>query len=242
MRISLWACCILAAALVPLPAKAVGIVVLEEDFEDGLAGWEALHYHPDLNPEPNNHTPMVFEADGAGIYGPNNNYPGSRSVGYSSDITPYDGTAASYLRILLPNAVPPGEYEEVIFEADIYRFKEHDDYWGLGNRLYVLTDDQYDDPYWNFDGPDPYPHGFRKSTWIGDDGWAWDGTWQHIEFHKPNVVTDTGNIEIRLLMHDKYAGPQTVAWDNIRVTFVPEPGSLGLLALAALGLVRRRRR
>lgn len=53
-------------------------------------------------------------------------------------------------------------------------------------------------------------------------------------------VTDSSPLEIRIYTYMEGAGRQ-MFYDNLTVNAVPEPSAGGLLALAALGLVRRRR-
>jgi hypothetical protein len=101
------------------------------------------------------------------------------------------------------------------------------DPWGVGNRVCVLTDDQFDDPAWDFD-QGGLGNGFREDLWPGDPwdewgaSWAYNGVWQHDVLIERSITTVTGNIEFRLLLHDKHEGKQAVAWDNILLTITPD--------------------
>jgi hypothetical protein len=103
--------------------------------------------------------------------------------------------------------------------------KRGPDAYGVGNRMYVLTDAQYDDPTWDFDNG-PRGDGFSVDYWPGivDDvktDWsATNGIWQHAVIER-ELTTNTGNIEVRLLLHDKSTGDQAVAWDNLTLTLTP---------------------
>ena len=51
---------------------------------------------------------------------------------------------------------------------------------------------------------------------------VWDyslnGVWTHLVFEK-NFITDNGDLDVRLLFREKYAGrEQALAWDNVTVT------------------------
>jgi hypothetical protein len=86
--------------------------------------------------------------------------------------------------------------------------------------MYVLTDLFYDDPTYNFDN-DPDPYGVTRAFWPGwrNDtyDWSYNGVWQHVVLEQP-FTTSTGDIEVRLLLHDKAPGAQAVAWDNLTLT------------------------
>lgn len=200
--------------------------VFTEDFESGLAAWTTKVFGADI---PNNNTPLLFSPGDPLLY-ENSGNPGSQSAGYSSDMSPWDGQQPQYLRRLMPAAVPAGTYD-ITFELDVYVYYGAEpppanpwgaDPWGVGNRVYVLSDGLYNNPSFNYDINDPAV-GLAGHYWPGDPHsagnptWANNGQWQHVVLTK-SVTTTTGNLEIRLLMHEKHEGPQAVAWDNVQLT------------------------
>ncbi|MGQ9649567.1 MAG: hypothetical protein ACUVXJ_05625 [Phycisphaerae bacterium] len=174
-----------------------------------------------------NDEPALFPASGEGLYGPQIPFSGqvlSQSAGYSSNLPETDGTS-EWLQMQWPAQLNPGTYD-ITLEVDLYLYKDPSitDQYGYGSRLYVLTDQYYDNPGWNFDGPDPYsevpPKGFRATTWLNSQ----NGTWARKVINKTGINTTTGNIELRLLSHDKNPKAQSTAWDNIVLTIRPAGG------------------
>ena len=215
-----WAARSLRPIAVMLITTSVGLAgeqfLIDEDFESGLDAWSAKAYRLESNNDPTH-----FDETGEGIIGDNTDYPGSQSAGFSSNLSGGDGTNGNWLQMQWPAAVPPGLYN-VTIEMDAYVCKLDDnDPWGVGNRTYVLTNNLYDDLDWNFDGGIPANQGMEATFWPGQvDGatnWSMNGVWRHVQI-PGSINTTTGNIELRLLMHDKRGGPQTVAWDNIQLT------------------------
>jgi len=202
-----------------------GKEIMSEDFESGLGSWEARMYGP-----PNNDAPTIFTTTDVRLYD-NLNNPGTEGAGYSSDI-PYDGTIAEWIQKQFPNAVAAGDYLATL-EMDVYVYRlDLGDPWGVGNRVYVLTDFQYDDPTWDFDHGDPTP-GFAEAYWPADTDPNNSGTWKHVSVQR-RFHTDTGNIEIRLLQHDKGSGAQAVAWDNVNLTLGAAPPPLAITSTSPL--------
>jgi hypothetical protein len=119
----------------------------------------------------------------------------------------------------MPGVLAPGTYQMTL-EMDVYVYKDpasSGDPFSVGNRVYVLTDEDYDSAEFHFDSGDPAP-GFREDFWpaVADDETE-NGVWRHVVLER-EVSTTSGNIEMRLLMHDKIRGKQAVAWDNVRLT------------------------
>jgi len=205
------------AAFLLVPLTAGGQVTLfTEDFESGLGAWTPM-VKPLL---PDNNTPLVFESGGAGIYGLNTGYPGSRAVGYSSNLPTFDGQQPQWIQIQWPGQLAPGLYD-VVITVDRYVYFDSDgdgpadeDAYGVGDRIYVLTDGKYDDPYLNYDGSMD-ADGSRWDNWSnkGTGIWSLGAT-----LRDQDIQTTTGNVELRLLMHEKYQGQNTVAWDNLTLT------------------------
>jgi hypothetical protein len=163
---------------------------------------------------PDNDTPLLFPANGAGIYGANTGHNGTQTAGFSSNLVSADGNS-EWLRQLFPSAttgLTPGTYA-VRLELDLYLYKDSEDGGSLGNRLLVLTDDQYDNPDYDFN--DDAAPGFRKSYWLNTD-WSKNGVWQHVVLDR-TITTATGDFEILLVCNDSQPGPQTVAWDNVKL-------------------------
>lgn len=190
-----------------LPAGATGTMKLEFD-------WYVFDQLP--NNGADNDSPTVFPApDGAGIYGPNTSYPGSVSVGYASNLVK-DGIRAAWIQQQYSAAVDPGTYK-VVWTIDRYVYSENTSQWAYGNRIYILTDELYNAPTFNWDGGldpdgDTIAEGLRKSWWNHENP---TGTWVTHVYDTDQLTTNTGNIEIRLLADDKVGGPQTAAWDNM---------------------------
>jgi hypothetical protein len=205
---------------VVLSIKQNGVEVagfpFSEGFEDGLAanGWVA--WSPYLLG--NNDTPSLFTFNDPLLY-TNTGNPGSHSAGYSSNIDPVDTTSGEWLQWQKPAAVVPGTYAfRLEFDRYVYTADQLNP-WGLGNRVCLLTDNLYNTPGWNFDGPGPFLPSFRWDYWPGDGAWALNGTWHH-EVIDDTLTTTTGNIELRLLRHEKITDMQAVAWDNVKLTVV----------------------
>lgn len=220
-EVTVWAA---VGAADALPAQGTAVVVNKpEDFEDGLAGWTTKLY----GPKPND-TPILFSATDPLLYD-NVDNPGSQSAGFSSNMAEMDFTGAAWMQQQFPAAVPAGETYVATFEYDCYVYKEPGDPWGVGNRMYVLTDDQYNQPLWDFDNGDR-GNGFSVDYWPGwlnnTVDWSLNGHWQHVVTQQ-TISTTTGNIEVRLLQHDKHPGPQAVAWDNLSLTLTRVPPPCG---------------
>jgi hypothetical protein len=214
-------------------AFGVEQVLVSEDFESGLGNWNTVIYSTGL---PTNDAPLWFDGTGASagdpIYGPNTGYPGTHSAGFSSDLSPWDGSQPQWLDKRWPALLPPGTYDVTLtFDRYTYILDDHD-YWGLGNRAYILTDGQYNNPALLYDN-NPYPppgsegDGIRSTRWQGDG----NGTWDRNRTAAGQLITTTGNIELRLMMHEKYAGQQTVAWDNVRLV-IRDPSQGGAIVLS----------
>jgi hypothetical protein len=214
----------------------MGVTLMSEDFESGLGAWTAMVSNPPSGPD--NDTPMLFSATDPLLY-TNTGNPGSTSAGYSSDLAVYDDSQAEWIQRQFPSAVAAGTYQ-VRLELDLYVYRaDGEDPWGVGNRIYLLTDNQYNNPGWDFQAS--AAPGFRRSYWPYDTEPANSGIWQHVVVDY-ELVTATGNIEVRLLQHDKHEGAQAVAWDNVTLTVVPEPASLALLSLGLGAAAAKRRR
>ena len=201
-----------------------GVTVLfSDDFESGLGAWTA-QTSPVYTPPAYDHDPILFPADGTGIYGPNDGFGGSKCAGYSGDLTELDGTYYVWMERRFPGAVAPGTYK-VTFSVRRYVYKATgtQDYL-VCNRFYFLTNNLYANPWWlNFDGPDPSTSndGFRSSMWNQQTGnnlktggqWA-EGT------RTIDVPINNGNIEIRLMYWEQnphILGAVSVAWDDLSV-------------------------
>ena len=211
---SLW---LIAVILITVSVSLAGeLVLINEDFEAGLDAWSAKAYRLESNFDPTH-----FDETGAGMYGDNGNHNGTKSAGFSSNLPDFDGTNGNWIQMQWPAAIPAGSYS-VTLEMDVYVCKLNDsDPWGVGNRTYVLTNGLYDQLDWNFDGGIPANQGVEATFWPGRVGdttdWSMNGVWRHVTI--PGAInTTTGDIELRLLMHDKRGGPQTVAWDNVELT------------------------
>jgi len=207
---------LVVTVLCALPMAAWGQVLFTEDFESGLGAWTAM-----VKPLPtNNNTPVVFEADGVGIYGNNTGYPGSRAVGFSSNLAEFDGQQPQWLQLQWPALLPAGTYD-VVISVDRYAYFDSDgdgpgdeDSYGLGDRIYVLTESKYNQPFWNYDGSTA-PDGTRWSNWSNKG----TGVWLiGAVLRGQSIQTTAGNVELRLLMHEKAKGQNTVAWDNLTLT------------------------
>lgn len=211
MVLRLIGCFLLAATT---PAWADDIVVFSDDFEDGYGQWT-----PRVFPTLNNDLPALFEPVPEGIHGPNTGYPNSHAAGFTSNIQK-DNTMGNWIQRQFPGAVPPGVYN-VTLELDLYVWRQKtSDRHSVGNRLYVLTNNLYDNPLFRFDGGVTPGYGINGNFWPGHvDGindWNYNGVWQHRTI-SGTINTTTGDIELRLLMHDKNSGAQTVAWDNVQL-------------------------
>jgi hypothetical protein len=197
------------------------VLSFSDDFESGLGNWEAI---TGLTGNANNDSPTMFTSTDPLLF-LNTDNPGSASAGYSSSLVEVDSTRAAWLQRQFPGRLPAGTHH-LRLEMDVYRYKDptRTDPWGVGNRVHILSDDQYDDPIWNFDSGDPSP-GFTLNFWsgwnddLGEEDWSHNGVWQHVVVER-DLITTTGDIEIRLLLHDKYPGDQAVAWDNINLSVV----------------------
>jgi hypothetical protein len=203
---------------------------LDEDFEsyDDTANplsntWTRVLYPPEDPARPRNDTPLVFASDDPLLY-TNTGNPGTQSAGYSSNLLYPDPTMA-WMQRQFPAVVAPGTYP-IHVEFDRYVYKDQtvvNDRWAVANRMYLLTNELYNDPSWNIWTSDPDPvttnDGHRLVVWNGDDdgNWTRNGIWEHTIFDG-NLITETGDLEVRLNIEDRFAGPQAVAWDNIRVT------------------------
>ncbi|GMU22541.1 MAG: hypothetical protein AMXMBFR13_26260 [Phycisphaerae bacterium] len=189
-----------------------------------------------------NDFPTVFPApDGAGINGPNTGYPGSQSAGYASNLLEgSDRVSGTWIQRQFPAAVPPGTYE-VTWEMDLYVYSEKTGDYAYGNRLYLLTDTAYDTPNWNWDGGMPAGSNgsFRISYWSKAPGQVTpvNGQWAHVVITRTVAggtafTTSTGNLELRLLAHDKEGGLETAAWDNLSLTITdPSQGGATVFSL-----------
>ena len=243
---TMFGCFVCVVAFVAAPAAAATSLSFSDDFESGLGNWTPMVMGTPQGPD--NDTPVEFTPTDDRLgqsVGANLSNPGSTSAGYYRDLgVPYDWTQAAWLQKQWPGGLDPGTYD-VTLELDLYVWGAPapdgpgGDQWGVGNRLYVLTDDRYNDPGWNFDGGDPSP-GARFSNWNHEAQPA-QGYWEH-KVKTLELTTTTGDIELRLLNHDKFDGMQAVAWDNVQFTITPEPATAGLLCLGALPLLLRRRR
>ncbi len=199
--------------------------IFAENFESGLGAWTVLSY--DAAGGVNNNSPVVFDSTGAGIYGANSGYPGSQSVGFSSNLSPWDGQQPQWIEIQWPGLLAPGVYDVVIV-VDRYVYLDDDeppngpgddDPYGIGERIYVLTDGKYDNPVMNYDG-DMGADGARWSKWSNKEIGIWEiGAIKRAQ----DIQTTTGNVELRLLFHEKYAHYNTVAWDNLTLS-LRQPG------------------
>lgn len=222
--------CVLSFVLVlAAGVSAREIVLVDEDFEAGAGDWAAVRVadngQPAYPPPAYDDLPVVFPADGTGIYGPNTGFPGTPCVGFSADLTQLDYTYVVWLQRQLPAAVPAGTYD-VDFDFYRYVYKQGvTDTYKVCNRLYLLTNSLYDDPaWWNFDGSDPYVSPYwstRTSMWNQETGSGSNegGMWQRKTFSKTGMVTD-GNLEVRLSYWEQgpVTGKVTVAFDNLTIT------------------------
>ncbi len=229
----------LIAALPGLVAGQTQYPIFTENFESGLGAWAAKVYIPG---DANDDIPLVFDnngvaSNGTPIYGPNTGFPGTRSVGYSSDLDPWDGNSPQWLQRQWPAHLAPGQYQ-VSLTVDAYIYWEGNtqpptdsDIFGLANRVYVFTDSLYDDPAVDTNaGSFPAGDGLRKSIWVGyTDDWAHNGVWWRDMNMTGQIDTTTGNVEVRLLMFEKYSQQQTVAWDNVRLVITPVSGGPAVL-------------
>jgi hypothetical protein len=188
---------------------------LDEDFEDGLAGWTAKVYQP-----VNNDTPRPFSANDPNLKGGNLYNPGSQSAGYYSNLSASDSTHA-WMQRLIPGAVAGAGAHTLRLEADWYVYKNNSDPWSVGNLIYLLTGDQYNNP--NLFEPisgaalmiDRWPKRYYFHNGSGD---IYNGKWMHVDLIRPITTDATGNIELRLYCRDKYTGEQVVAWDNVKLS------------------------
>ncbi|HOB76413.1 MAG TPA: hypothetical protein PKG54_18025 [Phycisphaerae bacterium] len=215
------------------------VYTLTEDFESGLGGWtaksfEAAHPHDD--------TPTLLAADDSRLFA-NEGNPGSTSVGFVSLTACPDNTRAAWISRLFPSLLPAGTYMvEIDMDAYVYKdpTKHPDKPEALGNRVLVLTDDNYDQPTVGFHTGDQVPD-VAVSLWRGSEGGTVNGVWQRVSLRQ-EITTTTGNFEVRLLMQDQIfvsapeatgtddpqpwlwaepVGPQVVAWDNVQVRIGP---------------------
>jgi hypothetical protein len=191
-----------------------GVEIMFEDFHNGLGEWTDLVYGHAYNDDP-----AIF-FNPVVPFGPNTGRleAWGQAAGYSSNMAGSDQTAGEWIQKQFAAALVPGEYNAVL-EVDAYVYKQNtSDPHGVGNRMYVLTDAQYDNPTWDFDHGS-LDEGFRAELWPGVPT-SNNGAWQHIRYeHSFNTIS--GNIEIRLLQHDKTGGAQAVAWDNVSLTLTP---------------------
>jgi len=228
MRRLTFAIRLMAVLAFAIPVAAEETVILTEDFESGLGAWTTMVYGADGGP--NNNDPLVFDGpDGTGIFGPNTGYPGSTSVGFASDLDPWDGQQPQWIQKQWEGALAPGIYH-VTLTVDRYVYtQDNHDPWGLGNRIYVLTDTLYDDPVISYDN-NPFPptglegDGIRSSLWSGNEPTSPNGVWDIGATIVGDLDTTTGNIELRLLMHEKYSGQVTCAWDNVALSITDSGG------------------
>jgi hypothetical protein len=198
-----------------------------EDFEaynssaDLQASWIGM-IRPSEDPDrPNNDTPLTFTATDARLF-TNTSNPGTQSSGYSSTLTYTDFTTYQGFEKKFPAAIAPGTYEfRLEYDRYVYKDPAQTDPWGLGNKVYILTNAPYDDAIAYVTNGDPDPElagdGFRATLWAGDAGWVLNGVWDH-KVLTGNLVTSTGNITLLLMMNDKHPGASAVAWDNIKFT------------------------
>jgi hypothetical protein len=71
-----------------------------------------------------------------------------------------------------------------------------------------------------------------------------DGVWHGESFALPDAVEGYTDVDLRIRITDYLTFGQSVSFDNIQITAVPEPGTwalLGGLGLTGLVIVRRRR-
>ena len=217
---AIWVTSLLGFAI---PVAAEETVILNEDFESGLDAWTVKVYG-DTADGPNNNDPLVFDGpDGTGIFGPNTGYPGSTSVGFASELDPWDGMQPQWIQKQWEGVLAPGTYHvTVTVDRYVYTQTDHDP-WGLGNRTYVVTDTLYDDPVMMYDN-NPFPpegsegDGVRSSFWSGNEPTSPNGVWAIGAVIEGDIETTTGNVELRLLMHEKYSGQLTCAWDNLSLS------------------------
>ncbi|MBN1811685.1 MAG: hypothetical protein JXA14_07610 [Anaerolineae bacterium] len=204
---------------------------LDEDFEayDDATNpltdtWTRVLYPPEDPARPRNDTPIVFAPDDPLLYA-NTGNPGTHSAGYSSDLLYTDPTTVEWLQQQFPALVAPGTYP-IHVEFDRYVYKDQavvDDRWAVANRVYLLTNELYDNPSWDIWNSDPDPvttnDGHRLVVWNGDDdgNWTRNGIWEHVVFDD-NLTTETGDLEVRLSIADRFGGAQAVAWDNVQLT------------------------
>lgn len=235
-----WFLGVLAIAVVPgLVFGQTEYPVFAETFESGLGDWTERTY---ISSGGNNDTPLVFDStgvapDGTPIYGTNTGYPGSHSAGYSSNVTAgWDGNSPQWLQKQW-TGLPAGTYN-VTLTADIYVYwSKTTNHWGVGNRMYVLTNSLYDNVAWNYDGAVSAGDGIRQDYWVGDDEdppgtYPHNGIWRYVGGGGANdppaitgqITTTTGNIELRLLFHEKDDGSQSVIWDNVHLVIEPAGG------------------
>jgi len=214
---------LLFVALLPTLVVAEVSVVYEDDFENGLDGWDVraivLEMSDDVyrfNPDGTNTDP-----EGDDLYGPQVDAPDTYTMGYSWQIVTSDRTWAQWLQKQFPDAVAPGTHD-VRVTADLYVYTPHGDPWAVGNRIHVLTDSLYDNYEWDA-RQDPGDEGLRWTYWpkrIGDDPEEVDnnGIWLHDVVLEGQLSTDTGDIEVRIGVRDKWGGPpMSVAWDDVKV-------------------------
>lgn len=197
----------------------------DEDFESYNSTTELMTVwtrmlRPAEDPDrPRNDTPLLFSPTDPLLH-TNSGNPGSQSAGYSSDLAYTDPTLFEWIQQQFPAIVAPGTYP-IHFECDryVYKVSTVTDPWAVANRVYILTDSLYDNPEWNVGTADPDPQttneGFRRVIWNGDNGGIYNGVWTHDVFDG-ELTTTSGNIELRLLICDRFAGAQAVAWDNVK--------------------------
>ncbi|HPD29337.1 MAG TPA: hypothetical protein PLL20_05040 [Phycisphaerae bacterium] len=256
-------------ALLAIPAVAQAgevIEVLSEDFESGLDAWTTGRTpYVDDYPDRMN----VFDGSGAVIssdprdqnmFGPMSDdwgvWGNSQCVGQSSKT--WDGTSDHWIQKQWPGALAPGTYS-VTLEYDFYVYADPATLcggrWEVGNRVYLLTDEDFDYPCFNFDNHENLEApGFKVDYWPGYENyatcqdvggelrcvgpasgsgeqpctvttdcqnagatptaWIYNGKWRRVTW-EATVTTTTGNLELRLLKHEKCSGLETVAWDDV---------------------------
>jgi hypothetical protein len=240
--------------LIAVPVSVFGQIYFQEDFESGLGAWTAMvRYDNQLPGGANDDTPLVFDATGVApnptpggdpipIQGPNTGYPGNHAAGYSSNFAAgWDNNSPQWLQKQWPAKVSPGLYDVTLtFRRYVYWSKgPNPNVWGVGNRVYVLTDTLYNAPGMPFDD-NPFPpdanadDGLRQTRWVGADEyedppdsgqlvWPYNGVWEDAEL-TGQIDTSTGDIELRLLMHEKDDGAQAVVWDDVHLVVTPAAG------------------
>jgi len=154
-----------------LPGEQV-ITIFTEDFEGGLDAWSAEHKEY-VDPEPDQME--VFPAGGSGIYGPLRDtygvWNGSQCVGHTN--LTWDGTPDHWIQKQWPGGLEPGTYT-VTLEYDVYVYADVDHLaggpWDVGSRVYLLADEDFDAPCFDFDNHADPPlemPGFNIDFWPG---------------------------------------------------------------------------